>query len=133
MSTFRTFTVNLPALQQAVENVTATRRSNRKCTPATAASSNDAIPLALKPDIIPDVKLTITPKPAGTEVKTSSKGRDKDLTLTISSSDVKICKPQVARRGKPLSGPNRQQDRVTLVEMKKINSPKQNLKIVAGK
>ena len=73
--------------------------------------SNDATPLAMNPDIIPDVKPTITPKPVATEVKTSSKGRDKELTVTISSSDVNICKPQVARRGKPLSGPNRQPDR----------------------
>ena len=69
------------------------------------------------------MKPTITPKPVATEVKTSSKGRDKDLAVTISPSDVKICKPQVARRGKPLSGSNRQPDRKTLAEMKKINSP----------
>ena len=69
------------------------------------------------------MKPTITPKPGATEVKTSSKATDKDLTVTISSSDVKICKPQVARRGKPLSCPNRQPDRKTLVAMKKINSP----------
>ena len=69
------------------------------------------------------MKPTITPKPGATEVKTSSKATDKDLTVTISSSDVKICKPQVARRGKPLSCPNRQPDRKTLAEMKKINSP----------
>ena len=96
---------------------------NRKHTPTTAASSNDATPLALNPDIISDVKPTITPKPVAAEVKTSSKGADKELTVTISSSDVKICKPQVARRGKPLSGPNRQPDRKTLAEMRKINSP----------
>ena len=69
------------------------------------------------------MKPTITPKPAATEVKASSKGTEKELTLSISSSDVNICKPQVARRGKPLSGPNRQPDRKTLAEMKKINSP----------
>ena len=32
-------------------------------------------------------------------------------------------KPQVARRGVPFLGPNRQTDRKTLAEMKKINSP----------
>ena len=62
LSTFRNISVNLPALQQAVENVTGTSHPNRKCTPTAAASSNDATPLALNPDIIPDVKPTITPK-----------------------------------------------------------------------
>ena len=79
LSTFRNISVNLPALQQAIDNVTGTQCSNRKCNPTTAASSNDATPLASNPDIIPDVKPTITPKPGATEVKTSSKATDKDF------------------------------------------------------
>ena len=101
-------------MQQAIENVTAMQHSNRKHTPTAAASSNDDTPLASNPDIIPDVKPTITPKPAATKVKASSKGTEKELTVSISSSDVNICKPQMARRGKPLSGPNRQPDRKNL-------------------
>ena len=115
-------------MQQAIENVTAMQCSNRKCTPTAAASSNDDTPLASNPSIIPDVKPIITPKPVATEVKASSKGTEKELTLSISLSNVNICKLQVARRGKPLSGPNRQPDRKTLADMKKINSPQANPK-----
>ena len=51
---------------------------------------------------------------------------DKELSVTISSSDVQWCKPQTARKGKKMLGPNCQDDRKTLAEMKKNPSPQEN-------
>ena len=92
-------------MQQAVENVTDTCHSSRKCT----ATATDATPLSSNLDIIPDTKPQVTPKPAAPQVIPAATGTDKELTVMISSSDIKKCKPQVARRGVPLIGPNRQQ------------------------
>ena len=105
-------------MQQAVENVTGICCSSRKHN----VTHTYAMPLSSNPDIIPDIKPLVTRKSAAPQVIPTATGTDKELTVTISSSDVKKCKPQVARRGVPFLGPNRQTDRNTLAEMKKIDS-----------
>ena len=47
---------------------------------------------------------------------------DKQLSVTITSSDVKWCKPQTARRGKKMLGPNQQDDRKNLADLKKVQT-----------
>ena len=81
------------------------------------------MPLSSNPDIIPDTMMTATHE-AVTPAST-----DKELSVMISSSDVKHCKPHTARRGKCLLGPNRQDDRKTLAEMKKSRLQKKSVKM----
>ena len=110
--------INLSAIQKAVENLTsATRWSNRKQTPTAAAGSSDTTPLSANPEIVPDTKDTTTNKSGASDVTPAV--TDKELSVTISSFDVQWCKPQTARRGKKMLGPNCQDDRKTLAEMKK--------------
>ena len=85
-----------------------------------AARSTDTTSLSVNPEIIPDTKVTTTNKCSASDVTPAV--TDKELSVTISSSDVQWCKPQTARRGKKMLGPNCQDDRKTLVEMKKKQS-----------
>ena len=85
------------------------------------------MPLSSNLDIIPDTMMTAAHETVTPEVTPAS--TDKELSVMISSSDVKHCKPQKARRGKHLLGPNRQDDRKTLAVIKKTRLQKKSVKM----
>lgn len=107
-------------MQQAIQNVTGTQCSTRKCT------ATEATPLSSSLDVLPETKPWVIHKPTAPQVFPGATAMDKELKITITSSDVKKYKTKVARRAVPFLDPNRQTnkqtDRKTLAEMKKIRS-----------